>query len=96
MMRSDSLATNCVSRSNRPRCAPDNALAEIDGAILARQRISSAIQFPIPTNPLCSSSTALIGARAWRLRNASRNPRSNFSEEISGPPVCHQSGLDRP
>ena len=64
MIRSDSLATKRVSRSNRARCAGVRALAETEGAIFARQRISSAIQFPIPTNPLCSSRTALIGARA--------------------------------
>ncbi|MEY2489217.1 MAG: hypothetical protein QOC70_1159 [Verrucomicrobiota bacterium] len=64
MMRSDSLATNRVSRSNRVRRAGDNALAKTEGAIFARQRISSAIQFPIPENPFCISTTALIGARA--------------------------------
>ena len=63
-MRSDSLATNRVSRSNLARCARDNAPARTDGAIFARQRISSAIQFPIPANPFCIRTTALIGARA--------------------------------
>ena len=43
-----------------------------DGRIFARQRISSAIQFPIPGKPCCISSTALIGATRCRPRNASK------------------------
>ena len=48
------------SRALRPRQRP----AGTEGAIFARQRISSAIQFPIPAKPFCIRTTALIGARA--------------------------------
>gem|GEM_PF-5413246 len=63
MMRSDSLATKSVSRSSRARCVEDKAPARNEGAILARHKISSAIQFPMPANPSCMRTTALIGAR---------------------------------
>ena len=42
----------------------------VAGAIFARQRISSAIQLPMPGKPLCKRKTALIGARPWRRKNS--------------------------
>lgn len=85
-----------VSLNKRARSVLDKLPAILNGAIFARQRISSAIQLPIPANPLCRRRTALIGARACRFRKASKNVRSNDSEPMSGAPVRHQSGVARP
>src|SRR6476659_5538548 len=40
--------------------------AQFAGRIFARHKISSAIQLPIPENPDCIRTTALIGALRWR------------------------------
>jgi hypothetical protein len=96
MMRRDSLATKRVSRNRRARFAADNVPAGAIGKTFARQRISSAIQFPMPAKPLCNNKTAFTGARAWRRKKASKNARSNVSEAMSGAPDRHQSGADFP
>lgn len=96
IMRSDSVATKTVSLNKRARSALDKLPAILSGTTLARQRISSAIQFPIPANPLWRSRIDLIGARACRSRKVSKKVRSNDSEPMSGAPVRHQSGAERP
>lgn len=85
-----------VSRNNRARSAEDKLAAVRDGAIFARQRISSAIQLPIPAKPRCNKRTDFTGARAWRWRKVSKNFRSNSAEAMSGAPSRHQSGESFP
>jgi len=96
MIRSDSRATNFVARKSWSRAPAFNLPARFDGRILARHKISSPIQLPIPENPDCINITALTGALRWRFRNRSRNRRSNFSDTISGTPFSHQPGPSLP
>jgi len=63
MVISDARATKRVLRQIAASFAALNFPARVRGAIRARQRISSAIQFPTPGNPFWRRSTALIGAR---------------------------------
>ena len=67
-VRKDSRATNFASLSNAVRFFFVSFPACVAGRILARHKISSAIQFPMPGNPLCMSKTALIGAFLCRLQ----------------------------
>jgi hypothetical protein len=62
MIRSDSRATNRVARKIAARSFGPNDLVIFDGKTFARQRISSAIQLPMPEKPDCINRTALIGA----------------------------------
>jgi len=62
MIRNDSRATNFVARKIRSRSFAFNLPGFFDGRTLARHKISSAIQLPIPENPDCINTTALIGA----------------------------------
>jgi len=66
------------------------------GTTFARQRISSAIQLPIPEKPDCISTTALIGAFEWRFRKSSKNARWKLAEAISGIALFHQTGSSLP
>jgi hypothetical protein len=61
-----------------------------------RQRISSAIQLPMPGNRSCISSTALIGVRARRRRKVPTASALNAAERMSGAIRVHQSGGFRP
>ena len=60
---SDARATKRTHAKARRLSSLSLAARRVCGAILARQRISSAIQLPMPGNPFCRRSTALIGAR---------------------------------
>src|SRR4051794_4713938 len=89
---SERRATNLVSRKRVLRSPAVSCPALRAGLILARHRISSAIQFPIPEKPSWERTTALIGALPCRRRKVSRNSRSNLGETISGTALLHQAG----
>jgi len=92
MIRNDSRATNLVARKSSVRSCLFNSWVRLAGRIFARQRISSAIQLPIPENPDCIKSTALMGALPCRSRNESKNFRVNAREAISGIVSFHHAG----
>ena len=96
IMRSDSRATNFVARKSSSRSLALNLPASFEGKTFARHKISSAIQFPIPENPDCISTTALVGALRWRSTNRSRNARLNWPDTISGTPFSHHVGAVLP
>ena len=66
MVRSEARETKRTLRQSAPSFSALRAPALRRGAMCARQRISSAIQLPMPGKPPCMSNTALIGARACR------------------------------
>jgi hypothetical protein len=90
--RMASRQTSCkrskISRRFRRPICPAGTM----GATRARQRISSAIQFPTPGNTPCMSKTALIGAPARRSKKASICSKVNASDNTSGGKPCNHSG----
>src|SRR5207247_8762891 len=93
---SDLRTTNFVARKMAACSRPVNFPVRFEGKILARHKISSPIQLPIPEKPGGMSKTALIGAFRCRSKNGQTNFRDNSGESISGLPEFYKSDAPSP
>src|SRR5258708_31565780 len=76
--------------------AGESSPAKIFGFSLARQKISSAIQFPIPGKRSCIRSSDLSGVRFLRAQKSATKPFVNPGERIGGGNRGHQLGRFSP
>ena len=88
--------TSRVSFQSVSTRAAESEPLRVLGGIFARQRISSAIQLPIPGKAVCTSSAPLTASRERLFRNARTSSSVKSGEVTAGGSALHHAGGSAP